>query len=140
VELSIVLLFSFFSTSRLCGHFFQVLLMFGAVIGVVTSFISHTVGAMVLLPVVQSIGEEMSHRTGTDHSHLLIMGAALMCSGGMALPVSGFPNMQACFMQDQTGRPYVTAKDFLKTGVFGTIVTWLVVGSIGFPLMVLVGM
>ncbi len=44
-----------------------------------TTFISHTVGAMVILPIVQSVGEAMA---GTPHPKLLVMAAALMCSGG----------------------------------------------------------
>jgi phosphate transporter len=43
-----------------------------------TTFISHTVGAMVILPIVQSVGQQMG---GTPHDKLLVMGAALMCSG-----------------------------------------------------------
>ncbi len=56
-----------------------------------TSFLLHTlqVGAMVILPIVQKVGEEMPG----GHPKLLVMATALMCSGAMGLPVSGFPNM-----------------------------------------------
>ena len=54
----------------------QVLAAFTAVIGVVTSFISHTVGAMVMLPIVQSVGQEIAKASGEDHANLLVMGCA----------------------------------------------------------------
>lgn len=55
-----------------------VLAIFCGLVLVGTTFISHTVGAMVILPIVQSVGQAMP---GPDHSKLLVMGAALMCSG-----------------------------------------------------------
>jgi di/tricarboxylate transporter len=50
-----------------------------------TTFVSHTVGAMVILPVVATVGEHLP----VAHPRLLIMASALMCSGAMGLPVSG---------------------------------------------------
>jgi di/tricarboxylate transporter len=55
-----------------------VLAIFCGLVLVGTTFISHTVGAMVILPIVQSVGDHMPG----NHSKLLVMGAALMCSGG----------------------------------------------------------
>lgn len=60
---------------------YQMVLVFSALVLVFTSFISHTVGAMVILPIVQSVGESMSGPEG-PHPKLLVMAAALMCSGG----------------------------------------------------------
>lgn len=42
------------------------------------------------------------------------MGAALMCSGAMGLPVSGFPNMTAYAKEDPTGNPWLSTVDFFK--------------------------
>ena len=42
------------------------------------------------------------------------MGAALMCSGAMGLPVSGFPNMTAYAKEDPTGNPWLSTLDFFK--------------------------
>jgi len=56
----------------------SVLAIFCGLVLVGTTFISHTVGAMVILPIVQSVGDHMPG----NHSKLLVMGAALMCSGG----------------------------------------------------------
>ena len=57
-------------------------------------------------------------RLQDPHPKLLVMGAALMCSGAMGLPVSGFPNMTAIALEDAFGRTYVTTLDFLMVGSF----------------------
>jgi di/tricarboxylate transporter len=62
---------------------FAVLAIFCGLVLVGTTFISHTVGAMVILPIVQSVGDHMPG----NHSKLLVMGAALMCSGGHVVQV-----------------------------------------------------
>ena len=69
------------------------------------------------------------------HPKLLVMGAALMCSGAMGLPVSGFPNMNAIALEDQTGKPYLTTLDFLRVGIPCSITTYLLVISLGFVVM-----
>jgi phosphate transporter len=65
--------------------------VFCALILVCTTFISHTVGAMVILPVVQTVGMSLPE----PHPRLLVMATALMCSGAMGLPVSGAPSPPA---------------------------------------------
>lgn len=66
---------------------FSVLVVFAALILVVATFISHTVAALIVMPIVAQVGGEMDD----PHPRLLIMGAALMCSGAMGLPMSGYP-------------------------------------------------
>lgn len=61
--------------------------VFCAVVAVCTTFISHTVGAMVILPVVQTVGKALP----VPHPRLMVMANVLMCSGAMGLPVSGAP-------------------------------------------------
>jgi len=68
---------------------YAVLVVFSALILVVATFISHTVAALIILPLVHSVGVGMEN----PHPNLLVMGGALMCSAAMALPTSGFPNM-----------------------------------------------
>lgn len=64
---------------------FSVLAVFAVLVLVVATFISHTVAALIVLPIVAQVGGEMDD----PHPRLLIMGAALMCSGAMGLPMSG---------------------------------------------------
>jgi di/tricarboxylate transporter len=113
----------------------MVLLIFCTLVLFCTTFISHTVGAMVILPIIQTVGEQLP---GEPHPKLLVMGAALMCSGAMGLPVSGFPNMNAVALEDPTGVNYVDTIDFLKVGVPGSILTWGVIVTLGYWLMVVV--
>lgn len=67
------------------------------------------------------------------------MGSALMCSGAMGLPISGFPNMNAVSLEDATGTNYVGTVDFLTIGVPSSLVTYAIVLSIGFPIMLWLG-
>ena len=68
---------------------YGILVVFAALILVVATFISHTVAALIILPLVQQVGASMKD----PHPNLLVMGSALMCSAAMGLPTSGFPNM-----------------------------------------------
>lgn len=68
---------------------YGVLITFSAMILIIATFISHTVAALILLPLVKQIGVGMED----PHPNLLVMASALMCSVAMALPTSGFPNM-----------------------------------------------
>lgn len=68
---------------------YGVLLVFAALIGVVATFISHTVAALIVLPLVQQVGQNLDE----PHPNLLVMGSVLMASAAMGLPTSGFPNM-----------------------------------------------
>lgn len=68
---------------------YWVMVVFASLILVVATFISHTVAALIILPLVHSVGAGMEE----PHPNLLVMGGALMCSAAMGLPTSGFPNM-----------------------------------------------
>ncbi|KAI1734556.1 SPX domain-containing protein [Xylaria scruposa] len=68
---------------------YVVLLIFSSLALVIATFISHTVAALILLPLVYDIGKAMEE----PHPNLLVMATTLMCSAAMGLPTSGFPNM-----------------------------------------------
>lgn len=77
-------------TTRVEGmSLYGVLVVFSGLILVVATFISHTVAALIILPLVYTVGINMEE----PHPNLLVMGGALMCSAAMGLPTSGFPNM-----------------------------------------------
>jgi phosphate transporter len=89
----------------------------------------------------KSFGRRLSLQGGREqdpHPKMLVMGAALMCSGAMGLPVSGFPNMNAISVVDKTGREYLRTYDFLRVGVPCSILTYGVVVSLGYVLMTFV--
>ena len=58
-----------------------------------------------------------------------------MCSGAMGLPVSGFPNMNAVSLEDSRGVNYVNTLDFLKVGLLGSIMAYLLIITLGYVIM-----
>ncbi|KFY78463.1 hypothetical protein V499_02364 [Pseudogymnoascus sp. VKM F-103] len=113
---------------------YSVLVVFATLILVVATFISHTVAALIILPLVHSVGIGMEN----PHPNLLVMGGALMCSAAMGLPTSGFPNMTAIMMEDsQTGQRYLQVKHFISRGVPSSILTLLVVITVGYGAMLI---
>ena len=72
---------------------YGVLVIFSCLILVIATFISHTVAALIILPLVFNVGKDMD----PPNPNVLVMAGVLMCSAAMALPTSGFPNMsQSC--------------------------------------------
>lgn len=105
-----------------------------ATVAVVTTFVSHTVAAMILLPIIAKIGFLMpeSHSLFSATPQSLVMLASLMCSGAMAFPISSFPNVNSLLAEDSQGKPFLRAKDFLLSGTLVTLffsaclITWMV--------------
>ncbi|KAK6535264.1 low-affinity phosphate transporter [Orbilia ellipsospora] len=115
---------------------YGVVVTFAALILVIATFISHTVAAAIILPVVAQVGAQMED----PHPRVLVMVSALMCSAAMGLPTSGFPNMTAIMMEDnQTGQRYLRVKHFISRGIPSSIATFAVVVTVGFGLSRLVG-
>jgi hypothetical protein len=81
------------------GHLslYGVMSVFAALIAVVATFISHTVAALIILPLVAQVGDGMEN----GHPNLLVMGSVLMASAAMGLPTSGFPNMSKSYPLSQ---------------------------------------
>ncbi|KAA8492037.1 putative transporter [Porphyridium purpureum] len=107
--------------------------VFSAFIYAVSSAISHTVSAIIVLPVVAELGAALGH------PRLLVMGGALACSGAMALPVSSFPNMAAVSVESELGKPYLTPADIIRIGVPMTFLAMLITLTGGYGLMMLMG-
>ncbi|KAL1925238.1 uncharacterized protein VTP21DRAFT_121 [Calcarisporiella thermophila] len=114
---------------------FAVLSIFGALVLVVATFISHTVAALIVLPIVAEVGTRMPD----PHGRLLVMGTALVCSAAMGLPVSGFPNMNAIMLENEMGKAYLSTRDFLRTGVPASVLATALVVTMGYGLMELLG-
>jgi phosphate transporter len=74
------------------------------------------------------------------HPRLLIMATALICSAGMGLPVSGFPNMTAITQENKLGHRFISASDFLKNGVPASVLAAFVIVTIGYAIMRSLGM
>ena len=115
---------------------FVIVLVFGIVILTMATFVSHTVAAMIIVPLMSEIGSKLP---SGDHSRLLIMLAAFLCSGAMGLPTSGFPNVTAISMIDDVGDRYLTVGNFITRGVPASVLTYFVIVTIGYGLMKLIG-
>ncbi|PGH19862.1 hypothetical protein AJ80_03779 [Polytolypa hystricis UAMH7299] len=116
---------------------YGVLVVFSSLVLVVATFISHTVAALILLPLVQQVGAQMDN----PHPNLLVMGSALMCSVAMGLPTSGFPNMTAIMMEvPETGQRYLRVRHFITRGVPASIMAFGVVVTVGYGLMMVAGL
>lgn len=103
---------------------------------VVATFISHTIAAVLLVPLAAQIGENLSQ----PHPRLLIMATVLTASAAMGLPISGFPNMTAINLEDEVGHRYVSVKTFLRVGIPASILATVVIGTVGYLIMSLLGL
>ncbi|RLV93152.1 Low-affinity phosphate transporter PHO91 [Spathaspora sp. JA1] len=110
---------------------FGVTLTFGFLILTMATFVSHTVAALIIIPLVSEIGNNMPE----PHPRLLIMASALLCSAAMGLPTSGFPNVTAICMTDEFGKPYLTVGTFITRGVPSSVIAYAIVISVGYATM-----
>ncbi|PWN89439.1 SPX-domain-containing protein [Acaromyces ingoldii] len=103
---------------------------------VVATFISHTIAAVLLVPIAAQVGDSLAE----PHPRLLIMATVLTASAAMGLPVSGFPNMAASAQEDSTGKRYIRVSDFLRVGIPASILATIVAGMLGYAIMSLLGL
>ena len=87
---TVVLILSPVVLVRISKHAF-VCLLSDLAVKVTSTFISHTIASVLLVPIAKEVGTNLPGA----HSNLLIFITALICSAGMGMPVSGFPNQTA---------------------------------------------
>ncbi|CCH42708.1 putative membrane protein [Wickerhamomyces ciferrii] len=114
---------------------FSIMIIFGLLILVVATFVSHTVAALIIVPLVAQIGAQLDD----PHPNLLILTSAFLCSCAMGLPTSGFPNVTAISLVDDFGERYLTVGNFISRGVPASFFAYLVVVTVGFVLMRMLG-
>lgn len=110
---------------------FGVTLTFGLLILTVATFVSHTVAALIIIPLVEEIGNKLDD----PHPRILVMASALLCSAAMGLPTSGFPNVTAICMTDEFGKPYLTVSTFITRGVPCSVLAYVIIVTVGFSTM-----
>ncbi|PFH46462.1 hypothetical protein AMATHDRAFT_69824 [Amanita thiersii Skay4041] len=115
---------------------YTVVLILTPIVLIISTFISHTIASVLLVPIAKEVGSNLPG----GHSNLLIFITGLICSTGMGMPVSGFPNQTAATQEDELGENYLTNVDFLKNGVPASMMAALVVSTVGFALMRLIGL
>ncbi|KAI8874182.1 SPX-domain-containing protein [Ramicandelaber brevisporus] len=117
----------------------QVTALFSGLVLVVATFISHTVAAMIVLPIVAQPSWAMMVPPPHGHANMLVMTCALMCSGAMGLPVSGFPNMNAIMLENELGIPYLTTFDFIKAGIPASVLAYGTIVTLGYWISAFIG-
>ncbi|KAG6829000.1 hypothetical protein H0H92_005977 [Tricholoma furcatifolium] len=115
---------------------YAVVIILSPVVLIISTFISHTIASVLLVPIAKAVASKLPG----NHENLLIFITALICSAGMGMPVSGFPNQTAATQEDELGELYLSNVDFLKNGVPASIVATVVVSTVGYVLMLAVGM
>ncbi|KAJ7112844.1 SPX domain-containing protein [Mycena crocata] len=115
---------------------YNVVLILSPVVLVISTFVSHTIASVLLVPIAKEVGSNLPG----NHQNLLIFVTGLICSAGMGMPVSGFPNQTAATQEDELGVLYLSNVDFLKNGVPASVIATLVVATIGFLLMKAIGL
>lgn len=76
------------------------------------------IASVLVVPIAARIGSAMD----VPHPRLLIFSTALICSAGMGLPISGFPNLQAINVEDDIGQRYLEPTDFFKNGIPSSVI------------------
>jgi phosphate transporter len=93
-----------------------------------TSFISHTVASIVVMPLVASIGASLGEPLS------VVFCCVLAVSAAMALPMSSFPNVNSLLAEDDYGATYLTPRDFVRAGLPASIAVGALIAVLGYPL------
>eukprot|EP01135_Chromosphaera_perkinsii_P000835 Nk52_evm123s151 gene=Nk52_evmTU123s151 len=112
--------------------FFELAIVMSALIIFITTFVSHTVASLILMPVLESLGESLGC------TEKLVMIGALATSASMALPMSGFPNMNALLLENDLGRQYLGVWDFVKNGAVCSFMLFILNSTLGYGLVTVV--
>ena len=94
--------------------------------------VSHTVASIVLMPVIVSVGITL------EMPEVTVIGAALAISAAMALPVSSFPNVNAVMLKDDLHQPFLNVYDVVRIGAPMTVITVVLIATLGMTLIKMV--
>lgn len=91
-----------------------------------TTFVSHTVAALVLMPLVVELGSD------AGAAELSVLIGALACSTACALPMTSFPNVNSLLAVDDHGKPWLGVRHFLLAGIPMTLLTAILLVTFGY--------
>ncbi|GMM56669.1 SPX domain-containing inorganic phosphate transporter [Maudiozyma humilis] len=112
---------------------FAILCIFGILMLVVGTFVSHTVSAIIIVPLVQQVGNSLADPKAAP---TLVFGCSLLASCGMGLASSGFPNVTAISLTDKNGNRYLDVLTFLSRGVPASFLAFLCIITVGYGIMI----
>lgn len=99
-----------------------------ACVSTISTFVSHTVTAIVVMPLVVQIATRAAVESHYAHGPApLAMSAALAISAAQALPFSSLPNLNSLTKTDRNRRTYLTPTHFLQFGSLTQVFTALLV-------------
>jgi phosphate transporter len=121
-----------------------------------TTFVSHTVAAIILLPIIVQLSIQIGHphipviscalaiSAGTKSfdvphyfvDHLVDIACLFVSVTAMALPFSSFPNINSLLVLDDHGQPYLQVQDFLRVGVTFSLITSVLIVTLGYGLII----
>lgn len=112
---------------------FAILCIFGILMLVVGTFVSHTVSAIIIVPLVEQVGNSLSNPKAAP---TLVFGCSLLASCGMGLASSGFPNVTAISLTDKKGNRYLDVATFISRGVPASLLAFVCVITVGYGIMI----
>eukprot|EP00899_Mesostigma_viride_P017284 jgi/Mesvir1/25557/Mv01794-RA.1 len=101
---------------------------------IITTFVSHSVAAIIMMPLIVAIGKEISPLS----AEVLVLLCTLADSAAMALPMTSFPNVNSLLVEDDYGVPYLRVVDFIKVGAPVSIMVVTAIATLGYSLAVFV--
>lgn len=111
---------------------FAILAIFGIIMLVFGTFVSHTVAAIIIVPLVQEVGDKLPNPQAAP---ILVFGCTLLASCGMGLASSGFPNITAFGKTDARGKQYLTVNSFMSRGVPASFLGYISIITLGYGIM-----
>eukprot|EP00667_Euglena_gracilis_P004557 EG_transcript_4581 len=109
-------------------HMFRLTVLLTCFVALLTTFVSHTVGALVMMPIIVQVCKKV------PYPQIPVLCCTLAISGAMLLPFSSFPNINSLMVVDDFKKPYLVVADFLKGGLPCTIVVTLLIVTLGYGL------
>lgn len=118
------------------AELFTILAVFGFIVLVMATFVSHTVAALIIIPLIAEIGRSLPD----PHPNILVFCTGLICSCAMGLPTSGFPNVTAIGLTNNLGDKYLNVNTFIRIGVPTSLGCLMIVITVGYLCLRLIGM
>lgn len=99
---------------------------------VIGTFVSHTVSAIIIIPLVQEVGDSLPSDKAAP---ILVFTCCLLAAADMELASSGFPNAAAILKTDRKGNRYLSMNIFLTRGIPASPLAFICVITVGYGIM-----
>jgi phosphate transporter len=107
---------------------FRVTLCLTIIVAVASTFVSHTVAALIIMPLILQLSKKVKYPS------IPALCCTLAISGAMAFPFTSFPNVNSLMILDEYKRPYLAVADFFMSGLPCTVLVTGLIVTLGFAL------